>query len=176
MRVIGVFMILLLLGTALVLFLASRDAKSSMEAVALVADELREEGVVGAEIDHLAAARIIGVLERLVAEPESAAKHLEDLRVITETAAAWADRAPTASADLHMAVSIRAAALDLRSYAHQPSERDLAAAKRRLSQARQALAGQPPAEGSVGGLQDRLENLQQAHREQIQSLEEGMAE
>ena len=91
---------------------------------------------------------------------------------MTSAAAAWADAAPSPSAELRAAVAIRSAAGDLRSYATRGSQMSLASAKRNLDTARAALAGEPTGTAPTDAVRDRLENLQRGQQERYQDVEE----
>jgi hypothetical protein len=175
MRFLSLAVVLLLLGAGFLVYLQMKDAEQSFDAVGRVADDLREDGVSGSEIDYELARRMVLALEDLVRRPDDARARIDDLRTISRTAASWAQSAPTASLDLRIAVSLRAAAGELRTYAMHPDGRRLATARQRVSEARAALEGETPPEGAVGGIRDRLDNLQQSQREQYQGLEEELA-
>jgi len=175
MRVFSLAIVLLLLGAGFLMYLQMKDTQQSFDAVERVADDLREDGVSGSTIDHEVARRMVVALEDLVQRPQDAASRIDDLRTISDTAASWAETAPTASSDLRLAVSLRAAAAELRTYAMHANGMQLTLARNRIADARAALDGEVPPEGAVGGIRDRLDNLQQSQREQYQGLEEELA-
>lgn len=180
MRISGGFLVTALLAAGFALYLTGRDATSSFDAVTTVADQLREEGVEGQALDGETARRMVTVMDGLVEFPESISDHVDDLRIITETAASWAAAAPPASRDLHIAVSLRSAAGDLRGYALRPSESLLIRARRGLDQAKSSLDGDNGGEDGAepqlvtDGLRDQLKNLEQAQREQQQQFDEAL--
>lgn len=155
-----------------VLFLQSKDATESMDAVIQVADGLQEYGVEGRTVDRDTAKRIISSLEALLDNPDAIAANMDGLRQIAATAASWAKAAPSPSADLHMAVSIRAAADELRAYGVTPSDSSLRRARAQLVKARDGLLGQAGTSGPADAMADRLHNLERAHKEKYQEVEE----
>ncbi len=180
MRISGGFMVTALLAAGFALYLTGRDAGSSIDAVTAVADELREEGVVGEALDSDTARHMVTVMEDLVEFPDSISDHVADLRIMADTAASWAAAAPPASRELHIAVSLRSAAGDLRDYALRPSQSILMRADRRLEQAQNSLDGGLEGDGTAepqlvtDGLRDQLQNLEQAQREQQQQFDEAL--
>ena len=153
MRISGALFLVVLISVGFMLYLTARDATSSLDAVAAVATDLREEGVTG--IDHV-----------------------DDLKTFAATAAAWADAAPSPSTELRIAVALRKAAGELRSQALSPSTVHLMRARRYLGVAEDALefaamGGGGPGPGlATDAVRDRLENLEQAHQEHYQELDE----
>jgi hypothetical protein len=172
MRVFGALFIAILLAMAAVLYLQREDTEASLRAVSSVAADLREDGVSGRALDPEMAARMVDSLQELVDHPEEIRKHVDDLKTVTTTAAAWAAAAPSPSTDLRIAVSLRGAAGDLRSHGIQPSEMSLASARRNLQAARGALAGDPVGTAPTDAVRDRLENLQRSQQERYQDVEE----
>ena len=110
MRITGVFLLVLLLAAAIVLYLQGRSAEENLNAVASVAADLREAGVEGRALDRAAASRAIRSMEELVERPDEIAGESESLEEIAGAAAAWADAADAASPELTAAVAIRGAA------------------------------------------------------------------
>jgi hypothetical protein len=183
MRVSGALMLLLVIAMAVVVVLQSRDLGAKREAVAVIATQLREEGVDATRFDRDRALEIIIVLGGLVADPEAIPNHTDDLTTIAETAAGWASGAPSPSPELHAAVAIRKAAAELRSHAVRPSPRALEAARRELDRARQALTTQAAGDGTIApsglvteGVSDRLGNLEAAQKERALELEEDLGQ
>ncbi len=183
MKLSGALILVVLLAAAIVIFLQSRDTKASLDAVNSVAVDLREAGVSGTSLDRAAAGRALDALDQLQAAPDTIADHLDDLRTIAETAARWADAAPTPSQDLTAAVALRVAADELRQYGLEPAPAHLIGARREIARAREALVsgaagpggasdGSMPAGSSVQGVRDRLKNLQQGERERIQDVQQ----
>ena len=169
-----------LLAAGYALFLSGRDARSSLDAVTALADGLRDEQAIGATLDRATAEAMAVAMETLLAAPETIAYHVEDLRAIAQTAAAWAAASPTASPELHAAVCLRTAAGHLRAYALGPSPQHLLQAERKLADARLSLRGGGVGSSGSGGLatdglRDRLGDLEQAAQEQRQELDEALA-
>jgi hypothetical protein len=160
------------------LYLTGRDATSSLDAIVTVATDLREQGVTGKRLDRDGALQLVAAMDDLVTSPESIPEHVDDLKIIAETAAAWADAAPSPSAELRAAVALRRAAGELRTQALTPSTVHLMRARRYLGVAIDALEyGAHGAQGPGSGLatdavRDRLENLQQSQRERYLEVEE----
>jgi hypothetical protein len=171
-------MIAVLVAAGYVLYLSGRDADSSLDAVATMADGLREEGASAQPFDPAAAASMVAALETLLAAPDTIDDRLADLRLFSETAGSWAASAPSASSDLHVAVSLRSAAGELRAYALNPSAAHLDRARFKLDAARATLAGE--AAGDAGprlatdGVRDQLENLQQSAQERQLEVDEAL--
>jgi hypothetical protein len=180
MRVSGVLFIGLLMAAAYGLYLSAKDATTSLDAVAKVAANLREEGVVGSSVDRDQAQRMIAAMNDLLETPETITDHVDDLKVFAETTAAWAQAAPSPSHDLHLAVSLRRAAGELRSYALRSSPVHLMRARRYLDESHGSLAGGTPGAGgpgpglATGAIRDQLNNLQQSQQEQQQEVDEAL--
>ncbi len=84
-------------------------------------------------------------------------------------AAGWAAGQAPGSAAYHTAVNLRVAADELLAASDSLPDPHRAAARRLLAAARStpgAPGGGPP--GAVGGLRDKLQEIQQSHREQLQ--------
>jgi len=165
-------LIVVLMAVAVMLYLGSHDASESIDAVERVADSLREAGIDGQAIDMDAAKRIINELELLMLNPAVIADNVNGLREVTAIAASWAKDAPSPSPQLHLAVSIRAAADELRNYGMSPSETTLNRAKRYLADAKLALAGETGATGPTDAIRDQLHNLDRSIQEKYQEVNE----
>ncbi len=185
MRLSGGFLLLSLIAVGFVLYLVKLDIDSSLNAVTVVASDLREEGVTGAVFEVDTARQMIFAMEGLVDDPAGITDHTEDLQTFSATAASWASIAPVASPELHAAVMLRRAAGALRSYAMAPSERHLVTANRCLAAATTTLNGQASSSAggsasgpglAVGAIRDQIENLEQAHQERIQEVDEELKE
>jgi hypothetical protein len=180
MRISGGFLVAALIAAGFALFLTGRDTVSSLDAVTSVADGLREQGVDGRALDTETARHMTTVMRDLIDTPDVITDHGDDLRVMAETAASWAAAAPAASRELHVAVCLRSAAGDLRTYALRPSELLLSRARRQLEQAQISLDGDVDASGTpvphlaTDGLRDQLQNLEQAQQEQQLQLDEAL--
>lgn len=179
MRISGVLILVVVLSMAVVVFLQSRDVTAKREALAIIATELREEGVDGLRFDRDRAFELIIVLEGLAADPAAIPNHTEDLKVISETAAGWAAGAASPSPELHASVALRAASGELRGYAVRPTSTGLDKARRKLGEARHALTTAAAGDGTTApsglvteGIRDRLQNLEAAQKERALEVEE----
>ncbi|MCP4895877.1 MAG: hypothetical protein GY906_02795 [bacterium] len=172
MRLQGAFLLSLLFVAAIILILRGQETESGLQGVANAAANLREANVEGRMLDPIAAEEIVEAMTSLVVKPELIKHHVEDLRSFAATAASWADASPSPSLELNLAVAIRSAANELRAYATHGSGRNLELAQRQLTAARAALEGDAPIGNTASGVRDRLENIQQSHREKLQQLDE----
>ena len=179
MRISGVFILVVLLSMAVVVFLQSRDVTAKREALTVIATELREEGVEGTRFDHERAFELISVLEGLADDPEAIPNHIEDLKTISSIAASWAAGAASPSPELHASVALRTAAGELRSYAVRPTSTGLDKARRKLVEARHALTTTVAGDGTTApsglvteGVRDRLQNLENSQKERMLEIEE----
>ncbi len=172
MRFATPLLVVVLIAAAIVMYLNAHSAKSALDSVTHVAVDLREANANAAGFDPAQARRVLSALESLAAQPEQAAVHVDDLRAIAARAADWARGAPVPSTELHAAVCLRSAADALRAYGLRPSPAPLAIALSKLAEARAALAGRVDRPGAIGGLEDQIENLDRAHQEQLQQLDE----
>jgi hypothetical protein len=169
---------MLLLAVGYMLYLSGRDTRSSLEAIATVATDLREQGVTGRTLDRDLALQLIAAMDDLVTSPEAIPEHVDDLKIITATAAAWADAAPSPSTELRVAVALRQAAGELRTQALTPSAVHLMRARRHLGAAIDALESGAHGTGGPGpglatdAVRDRLENLQQSRKERHLEIDE----
>lgn len=178
LRISGALFITILIAVGYMLYLTGRDATSSLDAVALVATDLREEGVTGRDLDRDLAIQMVDAMDHLLAAPDTIPDHIEDLKTFAATAAAWADAAPSPSSELRAAVGLRRAAGELRAQATTPSTAHLMRARRYLDVASDAIrfAGTGPGGPGPGlatdAVRDRLDNLQQSQQERYQELDE----
>jgi len=181
MRLSGALILLVVIAMGVVVLLQSRDVTAKREALAVIATELREEGIEAAAFDRDRAFELITILDGLVTDPNAIARHTDDLKTIASTAASWADGAASPSPELHAAVAIRKAAGDLRGYAVRPSSATLESARRELERARHALTTAQESDGTTApsglvteGVRDRLHNLEAAQKEKELELEEDL--
>lgn len=180
MHIRGALFIGLLIAAAYGLYLSAKDTTTSLDAVAEVATSLREERVAGSSLDVGQADGMIAAMENLLAAPDTISDHVEDLQFFAATAASWAKAAPSPSSDLHLAVSLRQAAGELRSYALRSSPVHLMRARRYLEESRDGLAGSEGGTGgpgpglATGAIRDQLNNLQQSQQEQQQEVDEAL--
>jgi len=178
LRISGALFLTLLMAIGVMLYLAGRDATSSLDAIATIATDLREEGVTGRVLDHDLARQMLGAMEDLLASPDTIPEHVDDLKIFAATAAAWADEAPSPSTELRVAVALRKAAGELRAQALSPSTVHLMRAHRYLGVATDALdfvgtgVGGPGPGLATDAIRDRLENLQQSQQERYQEVDE----
>lgn len=179
MRISGAFFISILMAVGYMLYLTGRDATSSLDAVATVATDLREQGVTGRALDRDLALQMIEAMDNLLATPDTIPDHIDDLKTFAATAAAWADAAPSPSSELRAAVALRKAAGELRAQATSPSTVHLMRARRNLDVASDAIRfdvvgpGGGPGPGlATDAVRDRLDNLQQSQQERYQELDE----
>jgi hypothetical protein len=175
MRVFGVIFLVVLFAAAAMMYLQQQDATTSLQAVADVAANLREQGVYGTSLDREMASQMLGSMRALVNAPDQLTGHTEDLRTVAQTASEWARSAPAPSAELRAAVALRSAAGELRSYALEPSDRYLGNATRHLDDAEAALAGEETRNDPTGAVRDQIENLQRSHQEKLQEVQEELS-
>ena len=166
------------MAVGFMLYLTGRDATSSLDAISVVATNLREEGVEGSSLDRDLARQMIAAMDDLVVSPETIPEHVEELKTVAATAASWAQGALAPSAELRAAVSLRKAAGELRAQALSPSTAHLMRARRYLRAANDALnstgagANAPGPGLATDAIRDKLENAEQAQREKYQELDE----
>ncbi len=179
MRISGILILVVVISMAVVVFLQSRDVTAKRDALAVIATELREEGVERSSFDRERAFELITLLEGLSADPDSIPNHLEDLKTISSTAASWAAGAASPSPELHASVAIRSATGELRGYAVRPSSASLRKAQYELDKARHALTITAGGEGTTApsglvteGVQDQINNLEAAQKEKLLEIEE----
>jgi len=174
MRIFGLLLIGVLIALAAVLYLQRETARASFQAVRTIAADLREEGVAGRRFEPELANRMASSMQELIDHPEGIADHRDELATIAATAASWAEAAPSPSVALSVAVALRAAAADLRTYQASSTVASLDSAQRNLDRARATLAGEPIGASPVDAVRDRLDNLQSAQQERTQDVEEEM--
>ncbi len=182
MRFAGGCFVVVLIAGAIVFHLMQVNVTSTSTAITMVADELREQHVVASRFDPDTARAMIDAMALMVADPKLIASATDELETFSDTAAAWADDS-SPGPDLHASAMLRRAAGELREHALRPSASHLVRARRCLDAGRRILDGDPGASGSggggglaVGAIRDRLDNLEQSHREQRQEVEEGLRE
>jgi hypothetical protein len=172
MRIMGALLLAVLLAAALVLYLQGRSTHEDLRAVNAISSDLREAGVEGTPMDHGQAQRAINTLAELAGNPQAIADQRQQLSAIANTAARWAAAAPSPSPDLRAAVAIRSAADELLAYGVYGGETHLGRARQHILAARSALAGEGRPADAVGGVRDRLQNLQRSQEEQLRKLDE----
>lgn len=183
MRLSGILILVVLISMAVVVFLQSRDVTAKQEALAIIATELREEGVEGARFDDDRALELIAQLEGLIDNPAIIPNHTDDLKTISATAAAWAAGAASPSPELHASVALRKAAGELRGYAVRENSAVLDKARYELRRARHALTTTGTGDGTSApsglvteGVRDRLGNLEASQKEKMLEIEEELGD
>ena len=157
-----------------------RDASVSLRALASVTDSLRNDRIDSKVFDPESARQILDEMDALLQAPETLPDHLSNLKNIADTAASWAAAAPTASREMHIAVTIRGAAGDLRGHALRPSAAHLASGRRRRGRGRYSLESwlygvAPPEPGrGTGGRRDQNKNQEESQRETRPEVDEPM--
>jgi hypothetical protein len=172
MRAGAALVLTLILVAAAAVLLRKSEVEHRIDNVYRMAEKLREEGVTGTKMDPDTARYVIDNLEMLLRQPQAIPSHVEDLRTVTGMAASWAEGAPSPSAQLHVAVSIRRAADSLREYAVSPSDRHIERATAQLGEARAALEGRYQPAGPTDVIRDRLKNLERSHLEKFTELDD----
>lgn len=161
-------LVVLLLAALVVLSLQARSARQSVTAVNRSIPSL-QENVAPLPFDAAAAAALADRLETLT---RTSQLPREELETAAATAAGWARASSPGSGPYRAAVRLRSAAnalLDASRDLDHPQRRQAA---RLVAEAREALAS--PAAlpgGTVGGLQDQLDNLQRSLDEQRRQAE-----
>lgn len=158
----------LLVVMVVVLVLATRQTRRDLDAVRSVSFAV-ESDAKAQPYDGVAASRLSERLRDLAGQPELPAQELHDA---ARAAAAWAAGLAPGTAEYHMAVNLRGAALELTAASTSLSDPHRAAARRLLEQAQGSpgtAPGAPP--GPIGGIRDKLQDLQQSHAEQMQDVE-----
>jgi hypothetical protein len=178
LRISGAFFITILIAVGYMLYLTAKDTTASLDAIAVVATDLREQGIEGQALDRDLAYQMVGAMEDLLAATDTIPQHVEDLKTFATTAAEWADAAPSPSAELRAAVALRRAAGELRTQAMSPSTVHLMRARRYLGVAVDALeyagsgTGGPGPGLATDAVRDRIDNLEQSHRERYLEVDE----
>jgi len=80
LRVSGALFLTVLIAVGYMLYLTGRDATASLDAVAVVATDLREAGVTGRSLDRDLALQMINAMEGLLETPETIPDHTDDLK------------------------------------------------------------------------------------------------
>ncbi len=147
------------------LVLATRQTHHDVEAVKSVTFALGSDAA-PTPFDAAAAARLAGRLDELAGQPRLPA---DELRAAAATAAGWAASQAPGTAGYHTAVNLRGAADELLAASDSLADPHRTTARRLLAAATAAPGapgGGPP--GAIGGLRDKLQEIQQSHREQLQ--------
>ena len=158
----------LLVVMVVALVLATRQTHHDVETVKSVTFALPSDAA-PQPFDSAAATRLAGRLEELAGQaqlPEG------ELREAAAKAAGWAAGQTPGTEAYHTAVNLRGAADELLAASDSLADPHRAAARRLLAAARSAPGapgGGPP--GAIGGLRDKLQEIQQSHQEQLQQVE-----
>ncbi len=179
MRISGVLILVVVISMAVVVFLQSRDVTAKREALAIIATELQEEGVDGRRFDRARALELITELEGLAADPDTIASHIDDLKIISETAAGWAAGAASPSPELHASVALRSAAGELRRLCRATESNGVGQGRLQTLPGASRPHTTTPGDGTTApsglateGVQDRLRNLEAAQKERALEVEE----
>ena len=76
LRISGTLFLAILMAVGYMLYLTGRDATSSLDAVAVVATDLREAGVTGRSLDRYLALQMINAMDGLLETPETIPDHI----------------------------------------------------------------------------------------------------
>ncbi|MGD1147374.1 MAG: hypothetical protein ABR961_05455 [Thermoanaerobaculaceae bacterium] len=158
----------LLIVMVVVLVLATHQTRQDLDAVKSVT--FATQGDTAARtFDDAAAARLAERLRDLSQRPQLPA---EELRDAAQLAAGWAAGLAPGTAEYHLAVNLRGAAIELMAASDSLTDPHRATARRLLEQS-QGGPGNPPGAppGPIGGIRDKLQDLQQTHQEQLQETE-----
>ena len=158
----------LLIVMVIALLLATRQTQQDVDAVKSVTFAIKSDAA-PQSFDAAAASRLAARLGELADQPRLPT---DELRESAAKAAGWAAGLAPGSAEYHMAVNLRGAADELLDASDSPSDPHRVAARRLIESAKGgpgAPAGGPP--GAIGGVRDKLQDLQQSHREQLQDTE-----
>jgi hypothetical protein len=158
----------LLIVMVVVLILATRQTRQDLDAVKSVTFA-SQNNASAQPFDDAAASRLAGRLRDLADRPQLP---VDELREAAARAAAWAAGLAPGTAEYHMAVNLRGAADELLAASESLTDPHRARARRLLEQA-QAVPGRPGGgpPGPIGGIRDKLQDLQQSHQEQLQETE-----
>jgi hypothetical protein len=159
----------LLIAMAIVLMLATRQTRHDLDAVRSVT--LRaSENVPPRSFDAVEARALAARLHALL---DVAQLPADELRQTAARAAAWAAALTPGTRDYHFVVNLRGAADELAAASTSADDPHRAAARRLLESAEiapGAPGGGPP--GTIGGVRDQLQNLQQSEVEKLRGAEQ----
>ena len=158
----------LLVVMVVVLVLATRESRRDLDAVRSVTLATQSDPE-ARPFDADAATALARRLAELAEWPQP--PH-DELREAAARAAGWAAGVAPGTAEYHMAVNLRGAADELLAASEPLDDPHRAKARRLLGQAEAApgrAAGAPP--GPIGGIRDRIQDLQQSHQDQLQETE-----
>ena len=158
----------LLIVMVVVLVLATRQTRQDLDAVKSVTFATQSD-VKAQTFDEAGASRMANRLRDLTYQPQLPA---DELREAAQLAESWAAGLAPGTAEYHLAVNVRGAAVELMAASDSLSDPHRATARRLLEQAYGSpgtAAGAPP--GPIGGIRDKIQDLQQSHAEQMQEVE-----
>jgi hypothetical protein len=158
----------LLIVMVVVLILATRETRQDLDAVRSVTFT-SQNGAVPQPFDAVAAARLAQRLRDLVEWPQLPQ---DELREAAARAASWTAGLAPGTPEYHTAVNLRSAADELLAASDSLADPHRARARSHLEQAESTPGhpgGGPP--GPIGGIRDKLQDLQQSHQEQLQETE-----
>jgi hypothetical protein len=159
----------LLVVMVVVLVLATRESRQDLDAVRSVTLGTQSD----AEARPFDAEAATALARRLVELAEWPQPPHDELRDAAARAAGWAAGLAPGTSGYHMAVNLRGAADELLAASESLDDPHRAKARRLLGQADAApgrATGAPP--GPIGGIRDRIQDLQQSHQEQLQETEQ----
>ena len=145
----------LLIAVAIILYLFGSQAKKDIQEVRTVSLTMQDT-TDGRPLEADAARAMLDRLRSLLDAPTLPAAELQQA---ASTAAAWAAGSPPGTADNHVAVSLRSAALELLAAGRAHDDPHRVAARRHLNSAAvSAVTNRPP--DAVSGIRDQLQNIQ----------------
>ncbi len=159
----------LLIVMAVALFLATRQTHQDIDAVKSVSFA-NQSDTVPRPFEADAASRLEARLRELVDTPQLPG---DELRQAASRAAGWAAAQTPGTAEYHTAVNLRGAADELLAASDSLTDPHRVEARRLLDRSVSAPGspgGGPP--GPIGGIRDKLQDLQQQHREQLQETDQ----
>ena len=158
----------LLIAMVVALVLATRQTHHDFEAVKSVTFAMPTDAA-PRPFDATAASRLGARLADLSRQSELP---VGELREAAATAAGWAAGQAPGTAGYHTAVNLRGAADELLAASVSLDDPHRSTARRLIANADAAPGapgGGPP--GAIGGLRDKLQEIQQSHNEQLQQVE-----
>ena len=159
----------LLVVMVVVLLLATRETRRDVDAVRSVTLAGSDDAA-PIPFDADAAAALVRRLGELADWPQPPR---DELRDAAARAAGWAAGLTPGTSEYHLAVNLRGAADELLAASDSPADPHRARARRFLGQADGEPGrpgGAPP--GPIGGIRDKIQDLQQSHQEQFQETEQ----
>ncbi|HVN74795.1 MAG TPA: hypothetical protein VMT19_00660 [Thermoanaerobaculaceae bacterium] len=158
----------LLIVMVVVLVLATRQTRRDLDAVKSVTFATQSD-VRAQSFDVAAADRLAERLRDLSNQPQLPSGELHEAAQLAE---GWAAGLAPGTAEYHVAVNLRGAALELMAASESLGDPHRATARRLLEQSQGSpgtAPGAPP--GPIGGIRDKIQDLQQSHAQQMQDVE-----